>query len=188
MRAKIGVVIAGAAFAMFALGRAESLRAGRGFADSLAWAQEADDQADDAAVSQDETPQDDTDASQDDAASADDATNSAITNKDVAGIYSGVMMDDARGAGTYLGGFITGLNSHTKLSGTFTDSLDGTGFVQGKVNSSGGISLKYRLKVKGGCIFSFKGTFENGNEIMGTYNRAGCKGGPGQGTLDIIKQ
>jgi hypothetical protein len=187
MRAKIGSVIAGAALAMFVTGRAGNLIPGHSFADSQAWAQDSGDQTDDVASQDDAAPQDDAATPEDDAASGDGTLNSAVTNKTVSGNYSGTMMDDQRGAGTYLGGFIPGLHSHTKLSGTFTDTWEGPGFVEGTVSSSGAVTLKYRLKIKGDCVFSFKGTY-NAGVIMGTYNRAGCKGGPGQGTLNIVQE
>jgi hypothetical protein len=65
MLAKIGLVITGIVLAVFAMGRVESVAKHRGFSESAVWAQESDDQADDA-VSQDD------DASQADAASQDD--------------------------------------------------------------------------------------------------------------------
>src|SRR5271170_4344211 len=80
MRAKIGVVIAGTALAMFVMGHIENLRFGRSFGGSLAWAQESDDQASDAA-SQDD------DASQADSASQDDDDSIDASGVSAGGIY-----------------------------------------------------------------------------------------------------
>src|SRR5271156_91642 len=92
MRARIGVVIAGVALAMFVMGRVVNLRAGRGFGGSSAWAQESDDQAGDTASQDDAT-------SQDDSASQDDADTVAKKIPSASGIYSGTVMDHDMGAG-----------------------------------------------------------------------------------------
>ena len=169
MHAKIGFVIIAAALATFAMGRFESLAAHRGFGGSVACAQESGDTADDA-------------SSQDDAVAPD------VTAAQIQGTYSGMIVDANLGTGTYLGGFIPAIHSHSKLLGTWSDSLINVpGFIKGSVKPSGAISLSYRLKIKGRCVFKFHGMFNNG-EISGTYTTNGCTGPLSQGTIDIFRQ
>src|SRR5258707_15494497 len=169
MHAKIGFVIMVTALATFAMGRFERLAAHHGFSGSVVWAQESDDPADEA-------------SSQDVAAAPD------VTTQQIQGTYSGMIVDDNLGSGTYLGGFIPKIRSKSKFVGTWTDSLINVpGFINASVKSNGAISATYRLKIKGRCVFKFHGMFENG-EISGTYTTNGCTGPLSHGTLDIIRQ
>ncbi|HEY6299568.1 MAG TPA: hypothetical protein VIW95_07980 [Candidatus Binatus sp.] len=176
MLAKIGLVIVGTALAMSAMGRVENVVAHRGFCGSVASAQESNDPADDA------SSQDMDDAPQDVDAAPD------VTAQQIQGTYSGTIDDAKLGSGTYLGGFIPQIRSHSKLLGTWVDSLNNVpGSIKGSVNSSGAISATYKLGIKGRCIFKFHGMFNNG-EISGTYTTNGCTGPLSHGTLDIIRQ
>ena len=169
MHAKIGFVIVITAFATFAIGRFESLAAHRGFSGSVACAQESGDTADDA-------------SSQDDAVAPD------VTAAQIQGTYSGMIVDDNLGSGTYLGGFIPKIHSRSKILGTWVDGLNNVpGSIKGTVKSNGAINATYRLKIKGHCLFKFQGMFNNG-EISGTYTTNGCSGPLSHGTLDIFRQ
>lgn len=183
MLTKIGLVIAGIGLAMFAIARVESIAMHRGFSESAAWAQESDDQADDA-VSQDDN------ASQDDGAPQDDLAVPDARHKNickVCGTYTGKIISNSLGTGTIMVGIIpANIPFRRKLSGTWIDSFDNTpGFMKGTASSNGGLSLQFRLKIKGHCLFNFHGIFENGNEISGTYNTNGCSGPSDSGTIDI---
>src|SRR5580692_10572916 len=107
MRAKIGLVTIGLGLAMFAMGRVENVARHRGFSESAAWAQESDDQADDA-VSQDDAADQGEAVSQDDAAPQDDlAVQNARHRKNickVCGNYSGKIISNSLGTGTIMVG------------------------------------------------------------------------------------
>jgi hypothetical protein len=183
MLSKIGLVITCIVLAVFAMGRVESVAKHRGFSESAAWAQESDDQADDA-VSPDDN------ASQADPASQDDAAVQNAGHKNVCkvcGNYSGQIISNSLGTGTMMLGIIPAhIPFRLKVLGTWIDSFDNTpGFLKGSASSNGGVSLQFRLKAKGHCLFKFHGTFENGNEISGTYNTNGCSGPSDSGTIDI---
>jgi hypothetical protein len=183
MLAKIGLVITCIGLATFAMGRVESVARHRGFSESTAWAQESDDQADDA-VSPDDT------AAQDNAGAQDDPAVQHARHKNtckVCGNYSGKIISNSLGTGTFMLGIIpANIPFRSKLSGTWIDSFDNTpGFMKGTASSKGGLSLQFRLKIKGHCLFNFHGIFENGNEISGTYNTNGCSGPSDSGTIDI---
>jgi hypothetical protein len=177
MRAKIG--IAAIALAVFVVGRVENPRAGRGFGGSIAWAQEPDDQADDALSPDDASSQADS-ASQDDTDSIDEATPSA------GGIYSGTVMDNNMGAGAISAAIG---QTRSKLSGVWQDTFVPPAFLKGSIKKNGKISLKMRFHIKGNCGYVFNGVFENDDEISGNYKLTGCKGmEPDAGTLDMTKQ
>jgi len=178
MKAKIGVVIAGIALAMFVMSRVENLRAGRGFGGSLAWAQESDDQAGDA------TSQDDAASQADSASQGDDSIDA--TTVSASGIYSGTVMDNNMGAGT-ISAAISQI--HSKLIGNWQDTFVPPAFIMGTIKSNGTISMRMRFHLKGNCGYVFNGVFEHGNEISGDYTLNGCKGmAPDHGTLDMTKQ
>jgi|HubBroStandDraft_2_1064218.scaffolds.fasta_scaffold110053_2 hypothetical protein len=189
MLAKIGCVTIGIVLAMFAMARVENVARHRGFSESAAWAQESDDQADDA-VSQDDGAAQDEAASQDDAGAQDELAVQHARHKSickVCGNYSGQIISNSLGTGTFMLGIIpANIPFRSKLLGTWIESFDNTqGFMKGTVNSKGGLSLQFRLNIKGHCLFNFHGTFENGNEISGTYNTNGCSGPSDSGTIDI---
>ncbi len=179
MLAKIGLVITCIGLAMFAMGRLENVARQRGFTDSAAWAQESDDQADDA-VSPDD------DASQADAASQDDAdpqNESGCKAGPASGIYSGTVMDNNMGAGTISGSFS---QCRGKLNGVWQDTFVPPAFFKGTIKSNGAISARMKFHVFGKCGYLFHGVFENGNEISGSYTLNGCKGmAPDHGTFDM---
>ena len=185
MLAKIGFVITGIGLAMLAMGRVESVASHRGFSESAVWAQQSDDQAGDAASPDDE-------ASEADAAWQDDA-DLAVQNAGhknvckVCGTYSGQIISNSLGTGTIMLGIIpANIPFRSKVIGTWIDSFDNTpAFLKGSASSNGGVSLQFRLKAKGHCLFKFHGTFENGNEISGTYSTNGCSGPSDSGTIDI---
>jgi len=179
MRPKIGVVIAEIALAMFVMGRVENLKAGRGFGGSLAWAQESDDQGDDAASQDDAT-------SQEDSASPDDGDSTDTTKVSAGGVYSGTVMDNNMGPGK-ISAAISQI--HSQLIGTWQDTFVRPAFIKGSITSKGKISMRMRFHLKGNCGYVFNGVFENGNEISGDYKLNGCKGmAPDHGTLDMTKQ
>ena len=182
MLAKIGLVTTGIALTMFAMARVENVARHRGFSESAAWAQESDDQADDA-VSQDDNASQ-ADASQDDLAVPD--ARHKHTCK-VCGNYSGTIISNSLGTGTFMLGIIpANIPFRSKLLGTWIESFDNTqGFMKGTASSSGKLSLQFRLNIKGPCFFNFHGVFKNGNEISGTYNTNGCSGPSDSGTIDI---
>ena len=183
MLAKIGFVITGIGLAMFAMGRVESVASHCGFSESAVWAQESDDHPGDA-VSQDDN------ASQPDVAPQDDQAVQNAGHKNVCkvcGTYSGQIISNSLGTGTIMLGIIpANIPFRSKVIGTWIDSFDNTpAFLKGSASSNGGVSLQFRLKAKGHCLFKFHGTFENGNEISGTYNTNGCSGPSDSGTIDI---
>jgi len=164
MLAKIGLVMAGTAVAMFAMGRVENIAAHRGFGGSVACAQESNDPADDASA------QDDADA----------ATSAS-------GIYSGTIVDNSLGNGMISAALS---QRHSKLDGTFVatfvSSNYGPGFVNGKISSNGTVNARLKFSLKGKCGLNFHGTFQNGNEISGDYTMTGC-GMSDHGTFDMVK-
>jgi hypothetical protein len=183
MLAKIGCVITCIGLAMFTMGRFESIARHRGLSESAVWAQESDDQADDA-VSPDDN------GSQAEAAPQDDHAVQNAGHKNVCkvcGNYSGQIISNSLGTGTMMLGIIPGnIPFRSKVIGTWIDSFDNTpAFLKGSASSNGGVSLQFRLKAKGHCLFKFHGTFENGNEISGTYTTNGCSGPSDSGTIDI---
>jgi hypothetical protein len=180
MRAKIGVMIAGIALATLVVNRVGNLGAGRGFSGSIAWAQEADDSAADAASQDDATSQDDS-AAQDSADSTE-----AKTIVSAGGVYSGTVMDNDKGAGT-ISAAISQI--HAKLIGTWQDTFVPPAFIVGTITAKGKISMRMRFHLTGNCGYLFTGVFENGNEISGSYTLSGCKGmAPDHGTLQMTKQ
>jgi hypothetical protein len=204
MRAKIAAVIAGTALAIFALGRVESLRAGRGFADSLAWAQDSVDLADDAAVQQDDAsdqegvvtppngaPQDQANAPD----SADDEPQDQLKASSLkyctthpfpaTGLWSGPVMDNNMGGGTISASLF---QCHSKLGGNWQDTFVPPAFWKGTISSSGNINAQMRFHISGKCGYTFTGTLKNGNEISGNYTLHDCKGmGPDGGSFDMFK-
>jgi hypothetical protein len=180
MRAKIGVVIAGVALGIFVVGRAENRTARFAFAESSAWAQESDDQTDDAVSQGDDTSQADT-ASPDDA----DATKPAPVS--AGGIYSGTVMDNNMGAGK-ISAAISQI--HAKISGTWQDTFVPPAFINGTIKANGKLNWRMRFGLKGNCGYLFTGVFKNGNEISGSYKVNGCgkKVVADHGTLDMTKQ
>ena len=159
MLARIGFAVGGFVLLMFAMGRVESLFAHRGFAGSTAWAEDWFTSPDDA-----------------------DVDTQPATVPDVSGTYTGTVNDDRDGSGS-AGATI---NQNRKgLTGSWSFFFHG-GTLKGKVDSNG--NLHIRLKAGGRCGANFKGTFQNGNEITGSYQVTGCRKGNGDhGTLDILK-
>ena len=185
MRPKIGVVIAGIALAMFVVSRVQNLRAGRDFLGSQAWAQELDDQGGDTASQDDAASQADVD-SQDDAASQNGADSIKATPVPASGVYSGTVMDNAKGAGK-ISAAISQI--HSKLIGTWQDTFVPPAFISGTISSKGKISMSMRFYITGNCGYIFTGVFAHGDEISGNYRLNGCKGSaPDHGTLDMTKQ
>ena len=177
MSAKIGGAIAGAALAMFVVGRADNLTAGRGWHGSSAWAQEAEDQANDA-VSQD--------GDQAQAASDNEAAAPEATPVTASGVYSGTVMDSNQGAGT-ISASISQIRA--KIIGTWQDTFVPPAFINGTITAKGKTTLRMRFHITGNCGYLFTGTFQHGNEISGTYKLNGCRGmAPDHGSLDMIKQ
>jgi hypothetical protein len=165
--------------AIFVAGRIGNLSAGYGFIGSMAWAQESEDQAAEAA-SPDDT------ASQPDSASQDDADSTKTAPVSASGVYSGTVMDSKMGAGT-ISAAITQIRG--QLSGTWQDTFVPPAFLKGTITAKGKISLAMRFHLTGNCGYIFAGVFENGNEISGNYKLNGCKGSaPDHGTLDMTKQ
>jgi hypothetical protein len=169
MLSKIGLVITCIVLAVFAMGRVESVAMHRGFSESAVWAQESDDQADDAISPDDNASQADP-ASQDDAAPQD---ASGCTEGPASGIYSGTVMDNNLGAGTIDGAF---LQCRGKLTGNWHDTFVPPAFFKGTIKSNGAINARMKFHVFGKCGYVFHGVFENGNEIAGSYKLNGCKG------------
>ncbi len=189
MLAKIGLVMTGVALTMFTIGRVENVSRHRGFSESAAWAQDSDDQANDA-ISQDDATSQDEAVSQDDAGPQDDLAVPDARHKHtckVCGNYSGEIISKSLGTGTFMVGIIpANIPFRSKLLGTWIESFDNAqGFMKGTASSSGRLSLQFRLKIKGNCLFNFHGVFKNGNEISGTYNTNGCSGPSDSGTIDI---
>ena len=164
MLAKVGLMIAGTALAMFAMGRIEGVAAHRGFAGSVACAQEWNDQGDDASAQ-------------------DDADSEAAVS--ASGVYSGTIMDSGEGDGM-ISAAISQI--HSKLVGTFVATFQsanyGPGFVKGKIKN-GAINARLKFSLKGKCGLNFHGTFQNGNEITGSYTMTGCSGKSNSGTFDM---
>jgi hypothetical protein len=154
---KIGLMVTGAVLAMFAMGHVESLAAHRGFAGSTAWAQSWDDEADDAAV---------------------DSQPPTVPN--VGGSYSGTLQDHRLGTGDIA---ITINQTGSKLSGTWNSSFSGSGthHFKGKVKSDSTVIMALHFH---GCTVAVKGTFQNGDEILGGYKVLNC-GRSDHGTIDI---
>jgi hypothetical protein len=203
MRAKIVVAIAGAALAISVMGRVESVRAGRGFAGPLAWAQESDGPADDAASQDDSASQDDAAALADDAPqdgvsapdSADDQPQDQLRASSLkycidhpfpgSGLWSGTVMDNNQGGGTISASLF---QCHSKLSGTWQDSFVPPAFWKGTISSSGNIKALMRFHISGKCGYTFTGTLINDNEISGNYTLNNCKGmGPDSGSFQMFK-
>jgi hypothetical protein len=176
MRSKVGIMIAGVGFTIFVVGRGGNLSAHFAFADSSAWAQESDDQNDDA-VSQDEA----------DTASPDDADATKPAPVSAGGIYSGTVMDNNMGAGK-ISAAISQL--HAKISGTWQDTFVPPAFINGTIKANGNLNWRMRFGLKGNCGYLFTGVFKNGNEISGSYkvNACGKKVAADHGTLDMTKQ
>jgi hypothetical protein len=150
-------VVAGVFLASFVAGRAGSLIAHHGFAGPAAWAQGWDEPSD-GADSPDATP------------------------PDIAGSYSGSATDHRFGDGT-----ISAIISQhgSKVSGSWETDLNGGshGSLKGTVKANG--AVKIRLKIRGSCGLNVSATFENGDEIAGTYKVTGC-GKPDHGMFDMI--
>ncbi len=181
MLSKIGLVITGIVLAVFAIGRVENVAKHRGFSESAVWAQESDDQADDAVSQDDAAPQADA-APQDD---ADPQNASGCKAGPASGIYSGTVMDNNMGAGTISGAFS---QCGGKLTGNWQDTFVPPAFFSGKIKSNGAISARMKFHVFGKCGYLFHGVFENGNEISGSYTLNGCKGmAPDGGTFHMMK-
>lgn len=163
MLAKLGFVIGATALAMLTMGRFETLAAHRGFGGSVACAQELNDYS---------SALDDVDSESDVSAG---------------GVYSGTITDSGEGEGT-ISAAISQI--HSKLIGTFvatfTSDNYGPGFVKGKIKN-GVIKARLRFSLKGKCGLSFHGTFQNGNEITGTYKMTGCNGKSNVGSFDMTQ-
>jgi hypothetical protein len=169
MLAKIGLVITGVVLAMFAMARVENVARHRGFSESAAWAQEADDQAADA-VSPDDDASPDTRGCKDGPAG---------------GLYSGTVMDNNMGAGTIEGAFF---QCRGKLTGNWQDTFVPPAFFSGTIKSNGAIKATMRFHLFSKCGYLFHGVFENGNEISGSYTLSGCKGMAADGgTFHMMK-
>jgi hypothetical protein len=203
MRPKIGVVMVGTALAIFVMGRVDGLRVAPGFGGSWAWAQETEDPADDAAISQDDAAEQNgtaspNDAPQEQADAPDSATDvpraQARASRlayclkhpfPASGIYSGTFMDNNQGAGM-IGASL--FQCYTKLSGTWGDDIVPPAFWNGTISSSGKINAQMRFHISGKCGYTFNGTFINGNEISGNYTLHDCKGmGPDGGSFQMFK-
>jgi len=176
MPSKMGVVVAGLALATLLAGRV-----GNG---SVAWAQDADVQSDEAAA-QDEAASQDVDASPDEAYG--DVAKAKPTPVSANGVYSGTVMDANGGAGT-ISAAISQIR--TKIIGTWQDTFVPPAFIQGTMNAKGKMSLRMKFYIRGNCGYIFSGNFTNGNEISGTYKLTACgrKFPADHGTLDMIKQ
>jgi hypothetical protein len=178
MLAKIGLVITGIALAMFAMGRVESVASHCGFSESGAWAQESDDQADDA-VSLDDL------AAQAAAAAQNDPDYPNITPGPASGIYSGTVTDNNMGVGTISASLS---QFKGKLSGVWQDTFVPPAFWNGTIKSNGAISARMKFHLFGKCGYVFHGVFKNGNEISGSYTLNGCKKmAKDHGTFDMFK-
>jgi hypothetical protein len=178
MRAKIGLVTIGIGLAMFAMGRVENVARHRDFTESAAWAQESDDQADDA-VSQDDL------AAQAAAAAQDDPDYPNIAPGPASGLYSGTVTDNNKGMGTISASLS---QSKGKLGGTWQDTFVHPAFWNGTIKSNGAINARMKFHLFGKCGYVFHGTFKNGNEISGSYTLNGCKGmAADHGTFDMVK-
>ena len=190
MRAKIGVVVAGTALAMFVMGRAGSLGLARGFADSQAWAQDSEDLGDDAAVQQDDTSDQDgvVSAPNDEPQDQLRASSLAYCIKHPfpgSGLWSGTVTDNNMGGGTISASLF---QCHSKLGGTWQDSFVLPAFWKGTISSSGNIKAQMRFHISGKCGYTFTGTLKNDNEISGNYTLHDCKGmGPDGGSFDMFK-
>ena len=169
MLAKIGLVITGIVLAVFAMGRVESVAKHRGFSESAVWAQESDDQADDASLQDD----------------ADLQNQSGCKPGPASGLYSGTVMDNNMGAGTIEGAFS---QCRGKLTGNWQDTFVPPAFFKGAIKSNGAINARMKFHLFGKCGYLFHGTFTNGNEISGSYTLNGCKGmAADHGTFDMTK-
>jgi hypothetical protein len=167
MLAKVSLVIASTALAMFSMGRIESIAAHHGFGDPVACAQESNDPGDDASAQ-------------------DDADSEAAVS--ASGVYSGAIMDSGEGDGM-ISAAISQI--HSKLTGNFVATFQttnyGPGFVKGKIKN-GAINARLNFSIKGKCGLNFHGTFQNGNEISGNYTMTGCKGQSNHGSFDMTHQ
>jgi len=96
-------------------------------------------------------------------------------------------MDDSLGAGTISASLS---QHHSKLGGTFVATFQssnfGPGFVKGKINSNGAIGARLKFSLKGKCGLDFHGSFENRNEIAGSYTMTGC-GMSDSGSFDMVQ-
>jgi|SRR5579863_2117798 len=159
MLRKFGLVVGATVLAMFVMARVESLAAHRGFAGSVAWAQDWDD--------------------------ADADSEAAPTLPNVAGNYTGNVSDHRLGNGTISATITQGGPSGGVLKGNWSTSLGlVNGGLKGKVKPNNAVKLQ--LKVNSHCFLNAHGTFENGDEIVGVYHGQGC-GHPDHGTFDVIK-
>jgi hypothetical protein len=204
MRAKIGLVIAGTALAIFVMGRVGNLKAGHWFTGSQAWAQDSEDQGDNAADQQDDASDQDgvvsppNDAPQDQASAPDSAGDEpqdqlSTSNLEFcikhpfpgSGLWSGTVMDNNMGGGT-IGASL--FQCHSKLGGTWQDTFVPPAFWKGTISSSGNIKAQMRFHIKGNCGYTFTGTLTDDNEISGNYTLHNCKGmGPDGGSFDMFK-
>jgi hypothetical protein len=154
---KVVFVIAVVFLSSFAMGRAQSLVAHKGFAGPAAYAQ-----------------------SWDDSASADVADSHTPPN--VSGSYTGMATDHKFGMGTIS---VDLTQTGSKLSGTWSTDLGGgvtDAPVSGKVRPNSKVHLK--LTISHHCSLNFQGIFENGDEISGVYVASGC-GSPDHGMADV---
>jgi hypothetical protein len=164
MVAKVGLVIAGTALAMFVMGRFEGLAAHKGFNGPVAYAQESTDPG------YDSSSQDGVDSEPD---------------LSVSGIYSGTITDSGEGGGM-ISAAVTQI--HSKVVGTFVATFAsadyGPGFVKWKIKN-GAIHGRLKFSLRGKCGLNFHGTFQNGDEISGTYQMTGCNGKSNSGSFDM---
>lgn len=171
MRSRIVLGIAVFAFAMSIGSRAGKPGA---VVCPSAWAQEADDAA---------SLQDD-DSSQE-PSTAPIEPGAKPTPISATGVYSGTVMDSVHGAGT-ISAAISQI--HNKINGTWQDTFVPPAFINGTINAKGKMSLQMRFFITGKCGYLFKGVFQHGNEISGTYKLNGCKGmKPEHGSLDMTR-
>jgi hypothetical protein len=181
MLAKIGCVITCVGLAMFAIARVENVARHRGFSESAAWAQDSDDQSNDAVSQDDAVSQPDT-APQDD---GDGQDTRGCKDGPAGGLYSGTVMDNNMGAGTISGAFF---QCRGKLTGNWQDSFVHPAFFSGTIKSNGAIKATMRFHLFSKCGYLFHGVFEHGNEISGSYKLSGCKGMAADGgTFDMSK-
>ncbi len=179
MPSKIAIGIAVAAFAMLIGGRAGKSAGDLGWTASAAWAQEADEPAASVAPAEESVISEEPPV-------APNEPGAKPTPISASGVYSGTVMDSIHGAGT-ISAAISQIRG--KITGTWQDTFVPPAFINGTISPKGKISMRMRFFIKGNCGYLFKGVFQHGDEISGTYKLNGCKGmKPEHGSLDMTRQ
>jgi hypothetical protein len=115
--------------------------------------------------------------------SADVSTEPAVTPPDIAGDWSGSIVDDESGSTSF---DIQVFQKKSKFKGDWTTGAGGSGTFVGKIKSNG-VELSFKLKQKHSkCVVSAKGSISNPAdvtanvapvpEISGTYKAKKCEG------------